>query len=220
MERLLATYGTQAWWPADSAFEVMLGAILTQNTAWVNVEKALARLREVVDFEARAIAALPHDGLAAAIRPAGYFNVKARRLRSFCLWLEAQGGIPGLRGRPTSTLRADLLAVHGIGPETADDMLLYALERPVFVVDAYTRRIFGRLGYLAGDEAYEDVQALFQRELPERADLFQEYHALIVTHAKDACRTRPRCGVCCLRDVCLYPAQGVRSTAGCAADGG
>ncbi|MDA8389637.1 MAG: endonuclease [Gammaproteobacteria bacterium] len=207
-DRLLAAYGTQSWWPADSAFEVMVGAILTQNTAWVNVEKALVRLREAVAFEAHAIAALAPDVLAAAIRPAGYFNVKARRLQAFCAWLQAQGGIEGLAERPTAQLRADMLAVHGVGPETADDMLLYALERPVFVVDAYTRRIFARLGLLSGEESYEEIRALFEGDLPARADLFKEYHALIVTHGKGVCRPRPRCEACCLQSDCAHGVRG------------
>ncbi len=203
-DRLLAAYGAQSWWPADSAFEVMIGAVLTQNTAWVNVEKALMRLRDTVAFEADAIVALAPDVLAAAIRPAGYFNVKARRLQAFCAWLQAQGGIEGLAGRPTAALRTDMLAVHGVGPETADDMLLYALERPVFVVDAYTRRTFSRLGRISGDESYEEIRALFEEELPARTDLFKEYHALIVTHGKEVCRPRPRCDACCLRHDCQH----------------
>ncbi len=210
-ERLLAAYGGQSWWPAESDFEVMIGAILTQNTAWVNVEKALLRLRETVAFDAQAIASLPLAALAQAIRPAGYFNVKARRLHAFCGWLLAQGGIAALATRPTPELRGALLAVHGVGPETADDILLYAFGRPVFVVDAYTRRIFGRLGVLKGAESYEEIRALFEGSLPAAAGLFQEYHALIVTHGKDVCRTKPRCDACCLREVCPPVARQVPS---------
>lgn len=201
-EALLAAHGPQGWWPGDTPFEVMLGAVLTQNTAWTNVERALAGLQARVRLDAEEILALPVEALAECLRPVGYFNVKARRLRSFCAaYLEA-GGHAGLAALPTADLRRRLLAIHGVGPETADDMLLYAFERPVFVVDAYTRRIFARLGLLDGTEGYETIRHGFERALGPDVALFNEYHALIVVHGKDLCRTRPRCGVCCLRGVC------------------
>jgi endonuclease-3 related protein len=199
---LYGTYGPQHWWPGDSPFEVMVGAVLTQNTAWSNVERALARLTERIPLTAEAILALGHEALAEAIRPAGYFNVKARRLRAFCHAFVADGGLTGLSRLDTPTLRERLLAVNGVGPETADDMLLYAFERPVFVVDAYTRRLFARLGLLAGDEGYETIRHAFERALGADTALFNEYHALIVRHAKAACRTRPRCAGCCLNALC------------------
>jgi endonuclease-3 related protein len=195
-------YGPQGWWPGETPFEVMVGAVLTQNTAWVNVERGLAALTRRIPLTVEAIMSLPIEELAELIRPVGYFNVKARRLRAFCSALVDQGGIGGLAALPTPELRRRLLAVHGVGPETADDMLLYAFERPVFVVDAYTRRVFARLGLLRGDEGYETIRHAFERALGPDVALFNEYHALIVRHGKDVCRTRPRCGGCCLRSLC------------------
>jgi len=181
----------------------MLGAVLTQNTAWINVERALARLSAHVPLAADALLALPEAELAELIRPAGYFNVKARRLRAFCAAVVAAGGEQALAVLDTDSLRALLLDIHGIGPETADDMLLYAFGRPVFVVDAYTRRIFERLGLLDGVEGYEHIRSLFERTLGPDPALFNEYHALIVRHGKEVCRARaPRCGDCCLAKVC------------------
>lgn len=199
---LEATFGHQGWWPAQTPFEVMVGAVLTQNTAWSNVERALERLTGRVPLTAEAILALDDGDLADALRPSGYFNVKARRLRSFCQAFVAAGGLAGLRALETLELRRRLLAVPGVGPETADDMLLYAFERPVFVVDAYTRRVFTRLGLLQGDEGYETIRAAFESALGPDVSLFNAYHALIVRHAKEVCRTRPRCGNCCLRGGC------------------
>lgn len=174
----------------------MVGAVLTQNTAWTNVERALARLRERTRLEASALLALPPEELAEALRPAGYFNVKARRLAAFCDYYLAAGGLAGLAELDTATLRRGLLAVKGIGPETADDMLLYALGRPVFVIDAYTRRILGRRGLLTGDEDYEVIRAACETALGPDVPLFAEYHALIVRHGKEVCRTRPDCPNC------------------------
>jgi endonuclease III related protein len=201
-QRLLEAYGPQHWWPGDGAFEIMVGAVLTQNTAWGNVEKAIARLVEAGRLTPEAIVALPPGHLAELIRPAGYFNVKARRLQSLCRFLLEAGGIEALGRRPTAQLRADLLAVHGVGPETADDILLYALERPVFVVDAYTRRLGSRLGLLREPTGYEDIRAAFEGALGLDPSLLNELHALIVHHAKHVCRKRPRCGECCLAAQC------------------
>ncbi len=199
---LLAHYGSRHWWPADTPFEVMIGAVLTQNTAWTNVERALDRLRAVAALEPRAIAALPVNVLADALRPAGYYNVKERRLRALCAWVIEQGGVEALQERETGALRAALLSVHGVGPETADDIVLYAFGRPVFVIDAYTRRLFARLGFVRGQETYEDLRARFERALPPDAALYNEYHALIVQHAKMVCRTKPVCDTCLLRACC------------------
>ncbi len=192
----------QHWWPAETAFEVMVGAILTQNTAWTNVEQALARLRERIALDASAILTLAPDDLADALRPAGYFNVKARRLAAFCTEYLAAGGFDGLNALPTDGLRHTLLAIHGIGPETADDMLLYAFERPVFVVDAYTRRIFARLGLLDARADYESIRSAFETALDPDVPLFKEYHALLVRHGKERCRTRPVCLDCPLHRDC------------------
>ena len=203
-ETLDAAYGPQHWWPAETPFEVMVGAVLTQNTAWTNVERALGRLAARIPLDAESILGLDEPELADAIRPAGYFNVKARRLRAFCRGFLDAGAMDGLTGLDTGELRHALLAIHGIGPETADDMVLYAFERPVFVVDAYTRRIFLRLGLLAGDEGYEAVRSLFERALGPDVPVFNAYHALIVRHGKDVCRTRPNCAGCCLRAGCPH----------------
>ncbi len=200
--RLYGAHGPQHWWPGDSPFEIMVGAVLTQNTAWSNVERAMANLKQARALTPQAIAAAPHRQLAAWLKPSGYFNIKASRLRAFCEWLLQQGGVTTLRRWPTAKLRAALLAVHGIGPETADDILLYAFRRPVFVIDAYTRRILSRLGMIAGDEPYEALREMFESRLGADETLFNEYHALIVAHAKDICRPRPRCGECCLGTLC------------------
>jgi endonuclease-3 related protein len=199
---LFDAFGAQDWWPAETPFEVMVGAILTQNTAWTNVERALRALQVRIPLTAEAILSLSPPELAEAIRPSGYFNVKAERLRAFCLRYVEAGGHAALESVPTEALRAWLLDVKGIGPETADDILLYAFDRPVFVVDAYTRRIFGRLGLLSPAVDYESVRRAFEDALGPDVALFKEYHALIVSQGKDVCRARPRCGECVLRQRC------------------
>jgi endonuclease-3 related protein len=180
----------------------MVGAVLTQNTAWTNVEKAIDRLRAEGCLDARAVVECPPEALGEMLRPVGYFNVKARRLQAFCRFLLEAGGEAALAVLPTGELRARLLAVHGVGPETADDMVLYAFGRPVFVVDAYTRRLGERLGLLQGGEGYEQIRARFERALGPDAAAFNELHALIVHHAKHFCRKRPRCAGCCLAADC------------------
>jgi endonuclease-3 related protein len=181
----------------------MVGAVLTQNTAWTNVERAIAQLRERVDLAADALLTLPESELASLIRPAGYFNVKARRLRAFCEAFLAAGGESSLSMLETGTLRDLLLGIHGVGRETADDMLLYAFERPVFVIDAYTRRLFGRLGLVDEGAPYDALRRIFEEALGPDVALFNEYHALIVHHAKHICRARaPRCPDCCLASCC------------------
>ncbi len=207
--KLLATYnklhrafGPQRWWPADSPFEVMVGAILTQNTAWSNVERAIANLHARGKLDAAAIVRARHDHLANWLRPSGYFNVKAKRLKNFCRWYLEQGGYERLALLETDALRRSLLAVNGVGHETADDILLYAFERPVFVIDAYTRRLFSRLGLFAGDEAYDAMRLAIEKGLGPETGLFNEYHALIVRHARVNCRVKPRCGTCVLNVAC------------------
>lgn len=200
--RLHDAYGPQHWWPGDSRFEIMVGAVLTQNTAWTNVERAIANLKRARALVPEAIVAAPHARLARWLKPSGYFNIKARRLKSMCRWLIAQGGVRALARMNTHDLRAALIRVHGIGPETADDIVLYAFHRPVFVIDAYTRRIFARLGLIKGDEGYEHLRHGFEHDLDPDVAMFNEYHALIVKHGKDVCRKRPRCSVCCLAAVC------------------
>lgn len=203
--RLKAAYGAQAWWPAETEFEVMVGAVLTQNTAWTNVERAIGQLRGASCLTPGAIVALPSAELAQLIRPSGYFNVKAERLKNLCRWYVERGEHAALEKLCTEDLRQELLALKGIGPETADDILLYAFHRPVFVIDAYTRRLFGRLGLIAGDEHYEELRRFFEEALSREAEpvpLFNEYHALIVEHAKGLCRKRPECEACFLSSRC------------------
>lgn len=209
-DTLLAAFGPQYWWPGETPFEVMVGAVLTQNTAWTNVERAIANLKAADALACPAILDMPAPALAELIRPAGFFNVKSQRLRALCAFLRDEGveAMPErlAQSAPLPHLRHKLLAVHGVGEETADSILLYALGLPSFVVDAYTRRVFTRLGLLAGGEPYGQIQALFQRHLPASLALYNEYHALIVRLGKDFCRPRPRCGGCPLADFCPYAA--------------
>lgn len=201
-DALRGHYGAQPWWPAESPFEVVVGAVLTQNAAWSNVEKAIERLKSAGLLSLPAVLDAGHEQLAEVIRPSGYFNIKARRLRSLCEFLAAQGGLDVFAQHDLAAQRDALLAVHGIGPETADDILLYALDRPVFVIDTYTRRLLQRYHLARGDERYEDLRQGFERALPADAHLFQQYHALIVVHAKEACRKTPLCAHCALAGVC------------------
>lgn len=194
--RLYDAYGAQNWWPAKTPFEVVVGAVLTQNTAWTNVEKAIANLHQAGQLTLTAIRRLDHDELADLIRPSGYFNIKARRLKNLCVWLHQQRGLGQLRKWSTAELREGLLSVNGIGPETADDILLYAFERPVFVIDAYTRRLLSRLGLITGDEHYETLRAAFETALTPDPALYNEYHALIVRHAKQKCSVAADCLHC------------------------
>ncbi len=215
-QALYAHYGSQHWWPGDSPFEVMVGAVLTQNTAWTQVEKAIDNLKADDCLTPSCIVAMPDKQLATLIRPAGYFNVKTRRLKNFCRWFLEQGSETALSKWSSDDLRQGLLSVNGVGPETADDMLLYAFDRPIFVIDAYTRRLFSRLGMVAADEGYEQLRHSFEASLktdiPEtrqRVTLFNEYHALIVIHAKDVCRKRPLCGQCFFNRQC--PANEIKN---------
>jgi endonuclease III related protein len=210
---LLAAYGHQHWWPGNSRFEIMAGAILVQNTAWTNVEHAIANLKQAWALSPEAILRAPPRRLANWLKPSGYFNVKAKRLQAMCRWIIGRGSLREIAKMPTATLRAELLAVHGIGRETADAILLYAFNRPVFVIDAYTRRIFVRLGLVDAAKDYETLRACFENALPREAALYNEYHALIVTHGKDICRTRPRCSSCALQGVCQYARQRIRRVA-------
>lgn len=197
------TYGKQAWWPADSRFEIMVGAVLTQNTAWRNVELAITNLKQASALSVEAILESSHDQLATWIKPSGYFNIKAKRLRNFCQLYHEQGGYDALKRLKTKSLRKLLLSVNGIGPETADDIILYAFSRKVFVIDAYTKRIFSRLGITDADTSYEKLREVFETALSaESVELFNEYHALIVIHGKDVCKLKPRCGECCLAKNC------------------
>jgi len=201
---LLESYGKQQWWPADTAFEVMVGAVLTQNTAWSNVERAIANLKQAGVLHQHGILDLARDDLAELIRPSGYFNVKAKRLQNLCLFLAENGGECALREVDINSARQMLLSVNGVGAETADDIMLYALDQPVFVVDAYTRRIFSRLGMLQGEEKYDEIRVGFEQALGAHVPMFKEYHALIVSHGKETCKTKPQCDRCGLVKVCLF----------------
>lgn len=214
---LLRSYGPQHWWPGDSPFEVMVGAILTQNTAWSNVEKAIHNLRVNDALSPAAISATTPAVLADWIRPSGYFNVKALRLHNFCRWYLDAGGFAALQRLDSVTLRQRLLAVNGVGPETADDMLLYAFERPVFVIDAYTRRLLVRLGLVQGEESYDELRHAVEQQLGatrRQVALFNEFHALIVVHAKVSCRKTPLCRGCCLLRYCAHGLGMVETTRG------
>ena len=205
--RLLQAYGPQGWWPAETPFEVMVGAVLTQATAWRNVERAIARLKAAGVLSHQGIAALRPKELEELVRPSGFFRQKARRLRALVKLVLDHGDVEALLSLPPEELREKLLSVPGIGPETADSILLYAAGHPAFAVDAYTRRILHRLGLLPEEAApYAEVQRMFQENLPQDPQLYGEYHALLVCHAKEHCRTRPRCDGCPLADLCPHPA--------------
>lgn len=195
---MAAHYGPTHWWPGDSPFEIAVGAILTQNTAWTNVKKAIANLKRQRLLSAKAIIECKDARLEDALRPSGYFRIKAKRLRAFCQFLVDlhSGSMKRLAKLPLPELRHQLLSVNGIGPETADDIILYACEKPVFVVDAYTRRIFSRHGIVPPDIGYEELRAFFESNLPPDLYTFKEYHGLIVWTGKDFCKRAPRCEEC------------------------
>ena len=200
--------GPMQWWPAKTPFEVIVGAILTQNTSWTNVERAIANLRAADMLTPSAILAARSSRLANLVRPSGYFRQKAKKLKAFVKFLRREygGSLKRMFETPTELLRDKLLSVHGIGPETADSILLYAGKHPVFVVDAYTHRIFGRHGITDGEPEYESVRALFEAALPRDWQLFNEFHALVVNTGKNWCRkSEPRCTECPLR--LLLPAS-------------
>jgi endonuclease-3 related protein len=197
-QRLWETWGPQGWWPGDTPFEVAVGAILTQNTNWGNVARALTALKGQNLLEPQALYDLPETELARLIRPAGYYNVKARRLKNFLDFLGNYYGhsMARLAADDLASLRPALLSIKGVGPETADSILLYALDKPTFVVDAYTFRILSRHDLI--DEAcpYEELRQLFMEHLPAQVPLYQEYHALLVRLGKEWCRPQPRCPSC------------------------
>jgi endonuclease III related protein len=198
-QSLLAALGPQHWWPGRTRFEVILGAILTQNTSWTNVRRAIAHLRRERLLSLRAIETLSAARLARLIRPSGYYRQKAAKLKSFVAFLrrEYAGSLTKMFRAPTSALREQLLRVHGVGPETADSILLYAGAHPVFVVDAYSRRILERHGLSQPGQSYEHLRTLFLQSLPADETLFNEFHALIVRAGKDFCHARdPLCARC------------------------
>lgn len=201
--RLLERFGPQHWWPGESPLEVMVGAVLTQNTAWPNVEKAIRALKEDGQLSLSGLISLPEEILAQLIRPCGYFRVKARRLKNLMTVAaeKGRGDLETFLALPTGELRETLLSVSGIGPETADSILLYAAGRPVFVVDAYTRRVLLRHGWIGPAAKYGEIQSLFTERLPRDPSLCNEYHALFVALGKTYCRSRPRCLGCPLEEL-------------------
>jgi len=196
-------FGPQHWWPADSPFEVMVGAILTQSTNWGNVEKAIGNLKKAKVLNPRKIIENRKSKIENWIKPSGYYRQKAKKLKAFVGFFlkNYDGSIKKMRAAQLSKLREELLAVHGIGPETADSILLYALDKPSFVVDAYTRRIGQRLGLFKFDDYYQ-IKDFFEANLPKRVKLYNEYHALLVALGKYYCRPRPKCEMCPLKHLC------------------
>jgi len=203
--RLYAAYGPQHWWPGEGPFEVIVGAILTQQVGWRNVERAIAGLKTAGLMDPESLARAPLEQIAQIIRPTGYYNQKAKKLKAFLDFLDVRynADLNKLFSLPVDKLREELLSVRGIGEETADSIILYAAEKPSFVVDAYTRRILTRLGVINGEESYGEIRELFMKNLPKDVPLYNEYHALLVRHGKERCLKRnPRCAGCPLADMC------------------
>ena len=204
--RLYQEYGPQGWWPGAGPLDVVIGAILTQAAAWTNVEKAIQNLKASSCWSLDAIHARSPQELAEIIRPSGYFNSKARKLKAFAEHVHRNygGSLEDFLAQDGPALRDELLSLHGIGPETADDILVYAAGQPFFVIDSYTRRILQRMGLTPPERAanYGIYQELFHQQLPQNVALFNEYHALLDQHAKRSCTKVPSCGGCCLRDLC------------------
>lgn len=197
-ELLYDAFGPQNWWPGETPFEIIAGAVLTQNTNWTNVEKAIASLKSAGCLSPEGLHQIGIGQLAELIRPAGYYNLKSRRLKNLVNWLfdDHGGDVGSLRCVNTEQLRTELLTIKGVGRETADSILLYALGRPIFVVDAYTARIAIRHGLIEPDAGYEQLRELFESNLPQDVQLFNEYHALLVRAGKEFCRTKARCSGC------------------------
>lgn len=196
--QLFKYYGPQHWWPAKGRFEVIVGAILTQATSWNNVKKAITNLKLTNTLHCLKLGNLPLDKLARLIHSSGYYNAKARKIKAFVTHLHGHynGNLDLFLPQSVETLRQELLSIYGIGPETADSIILYAAEKPIFVVDMYTRRILSRLGMVAEDTKYKQLQSLFMDNLPHKLTLFKEYHALMVRHASSKCRKIPICSGC------------------------
>lgn len=200
---LFNALGPQHWWPGDTPFEIAVGAVLTQNTNWTNVEKAIGNLKKEKALTAKALHGMSHSKLAALIKPAGYFNVKAKRLKNFLSFLATHynGSMKRMGAEDLTALRAELLTVNGIGPETADSILLYALEKPVFVIDAYTKRILHRHHVVPEDITYHELQEIFHGNFQPEVRLYNEYHALLVMLGKDYCKPKPKCKKCPLTGI-------------------
>ncbi len=203
-DRLENRYGPQYWWPGDTPFEIVVGAILTQSAAWTNVEKAIHNLKSTDVLSPERIRDLPLEQLVQLVRPSGYYNAKAEKLKAFVNWLfeNYKGNLAKLSSVKPEVLRKQLLLVHGIGKETADSIVLYAVKKPVFVIDAYTIRIISRIGLLPEKTSYEEYQIYFMQHLPADVKLYNEFHALLVRLGKEACRKIPVCFKCGLNDIC------------------
>jgi len=203
--RLFAWHGPQHWWPGDTPFEIMVGAILTQSASWHNVEVAIDSLKQAGVLSPKALRDTSLADLAGHIYSSGYYNAKAKKLKALVEWL---GGYTDSLERAfdgqLDDKRDELLGIHGIGPETADSILLYTARKPVFVIDAYTRRIAERIGIAPQRDTYDSYQMLFMSNLEQDARLFNEYHALLVRLGKDVCRKKPLCPVCCVKEICAY----------------
>jgi endonuclease III related protein len=205
-QRLFNYYGVRNWWPAKTPFEVVVGAILTQNTNWKNVEQALNNLRQANALSPEAMRQLPTSELEILIRPSGFFRQKSERLKLFCHHLQTQhqDQLDTWLEQEFEQVRNELLSLKGIGPETADSIMLYAGQRLTFVVDAYTSRIFNRLGLLNGKEKYAEIRDMFMLDVESDVQIYNEYHALIVIHCKNHCRKKPLCQGCPLADICKF----------------
>jgi endonuclease-3 related protein len=210
--RLFEKYGSQHWWPGETPFEVMIGAVLTQSAAWKNVEIAITNLKAVGLMSPVALREKSPEEIAPLIHSAVYYNVKARKLKALVEYIEfaCNDNLDILFEKDTGQLRDELLAIWGIGEETADSILLYAAEKPVFVIDAYSRRIISRFGIRPEKDTYSGWQSLFMKNLPDDVSLFNEYHALLVRLGKETCRPKPRCPECCLKGICLFTTGQVR----------
>ncbi len=205
---LFESFGPQGWWPAKTRFEVIVGAILTQNTNWKNVEKVIAGLKKQKLLSPKALDGLSAGELAALIRPAGYYNQKAKKLKAFLDYFEGYDFDPSkLAKEDKDKLRAELLGIWGIGPETADSILLYAFDKPVFVVDAYTQRVFSRMGFIDEKISYDDLRCLFENNMSAGLGIFKEYHALIDELAKRYCKAKPECADCPARGLCGFKSK-------------
>ena len=208
--QLLDYYGSQHWWPAEEPFEVMVGAILTQSAAWLNVEKAIANLKAAKALSPEALRRVSLPEIATLIRPCGYYNAKARKLKSLVQWLGeyCDDNLSKLSAVDIDHLRHQLLSVYGVGQETADSIVLYAANKPIFVIDAYTRRIINRLGLAPKSNSYGAYRALFMDNLPADTALFNEYHALLVCLGKNVCHNHPLCQKCCLQNIYQFSTDG------------
>jgi endonuclease-3 related protein len=203
---LLSHYGHQDWWPAENPFEVIVGAILTQSAAWTNVEKAIDNLKKIEPLTPAFLRRISPDELSNLIFPAGYHNAKTVKIKTFVEWLEEHydNNLDKLFALDTPLLREELVSIYGIGEETADSIILYAAQKPVFVIDAYTRRVMHRLGIAPDINSYAEFQMLFMKHLPQDEQLFNEYHALFVCHGKLTCKRKPHCESCCLNGLCKF----------------